>query len=313
MIAVMTAFRGFLFALLLACAAAPALAAPVVSAPASLKQGDPLLAWVTDAAVIEGGRAELHGPSGALLDSCALFARKNGAGTGQVYGALFAVPMDAKPGAYGIVITGAEAAGPNGPSTTIPFRLSLSFGVEARVFHTENIPLDAANTELLARPDPLKDAEARALYSLLGRVDADAVYLDAGFLVPVEGYRETAGFGDRRRYLFANGGSETSVHAGIDLAVPQKTPVHACAAGRVVFTGERIVTGNTAVVEHLPGLYSIYMHMAEIRVAVGQVLARGDLVGLSGSTGLSTGPHLHWELRLRGVAVDPEYWLSAQP
>jgi len=76
---------------------------------------------------------------------------------------------------------------------------------------------------------------------------------------------------------------------------------------------DRIVTGKTVVVEHVPGLFSLYMHLSSISVAEGQVVERGASLGLSGSTGLSTGPHLHWEVRAAGQAVDPEYWLSRPP
>jgi murein DD-endopeptidase MepM/ murein hydrolase activator NlpD len=68
----------------------------------------------------------------------------------------------------------------------------------------------------------------------------------------------------------------------------------------------RIVTGNTVILEHLPGVYSIYMHMDSMAVFVGQVVPRGAPIGSSGMTGLSTGPHLHWELRVCGVPCDPE-------
>jgi murein DD-endopeptidase MepM/ murein hydrolase activator NlpD len=86
--------------------------------------------------------------------------------------------------------------------------------------------------------------------------------------------------------------------------------VLACAPGRVVFAGDRIVTGNTIVLEHLPSLFSIYMHLSAISVAEGDLLAAGELLGRVGSTGLSTGPHLHWELRVGPQSVNPEYWLS---
>ena len=89
------------------------------------------------------------------------------------------------------------------------------------------------------------------------------------------------------------------------------TPVRACERGKVVLAADREVTGKTVVIEHLPGLYSLYFHLSSFAVAEGQIVERGQVIALSGSTGLATGPHLHWELRANGDAVDPGYWLGA--
>jgi murein DD-endopeptidase MepM/ murein hydrolase activator NlpD len=74
---------------------------------------------------------------------------------------------------------------------------------------------------------------------------------------------------------------------------------------------DREVTGKTLVIEHLPGLYSLYFHLSKIEVEKGAVVDRGSCIALSGSSGMATGPHLHWELRARGEAVDPGYWVKA--
>jgi murein DD-endopeptidase MepM/ murein hydrolase activator NlpD len=73
---------------------------------------------------------------------------------------------------------------------------------------------------------------------------------------------------------------------------------------------DRKATGKTIVIEHLPGLYSLYFHLSAFGVPEGAMVERGAPIALSGSTGMSTGPHLHWELRARGEAVDPSYWLG---
>jgi murein DD-endopeptidase MepM/ murein hydrolase activator NlpD len=213
-----------------------------------------------------------------------------------------AIPVDLAPGDYRIVVK------------TPSLELATPLAVEARGFQSEDIGLDAANSKLRTEPDPRKEEEARVLAALLGRADPEAVYLDgSAFMIPLVPRRKSAGFGDKRRYLYAGGGSDASLHAGLDLAVSSGTEVWACGPGRVVMTASRAVTGFTVVVEHLPGLYSLYMHLSSISVAEGQAVERGAVLGLSGSTGLSTGPHLHWEIRARGQAVDPEYWLSRPP
>ena len=73
---------------------------------------------------------------------------------------------------------------------------------------------------------------------------------------------------------------------------------------------DRISTGWSVCVEHLPGLYSLYYHMSELKVEVGQMVDTGDLLGLSGATGLATGPHLHWEVRLNMEAISPDFMTS---
>ena len=233
----------------------------------------------------------------------------------RLYGALFALPFDAKAGEWRLVLRrpwspgAAGQAAASGPPPEIEARLS----VQTRAFPAEDIGLDAANTALRTVPDPKKEAEARAFAELLSRVDPGAVHLDSGLVLPVGEARRSAGFGDERRYLYSGGGSESSRHLGVDFAVVKGTPVRAAARGRVVFAAERIVTGTTVVIEHLPGLYSIYMHLSSASVAAGRLVERGEVVALSGNSGLSTGPHLHWELRALGRSVDPEAWVKAAP
>jgi murein DD-endopeptidase MepM/ murein hydrolase activator NlpD len=111
-------------------------------------------------------------------------------------------------------------------------------------------------------------------------------------------------------YRYAGGKSDTSIHAGVDYGVPQGTAVGACAPGRVVLAGSRIVTGNSIVIEHFPGVYSLYYHLDSIRVAEGAVVEAGAILGESGSTGLATGPHLHWEIRVAGENTDPDAFIA---
>ena len=107
-------------------------------------------------------------------------------------------------------------------------------------------------------------------------------------------------------YEYASGGTADSVHNGVDLASPTGTPVAAAAAGVVVLAAPRLVTGLTVVLEHLPGLYTLYYHLSGMEVKAGERVSAGQTIGRVGSTGLATGPHLHWEARAGSVAVDPD-------
>jgi murein DD-endopeptidase MepM/ murein hydrolase activator NlpD len=95
------------------------------------------------------------------------------------------------------------------------------------------------------------------------------------------------------------------MHEGIDIAVGEGTPVRAAAAGTVIYAGWMSGYGNLVVVDHGNGLSTAYAHNSSLAVAVGQSVAGGELVSYSGNTGNSTGPHVHFEVRVGGAAVDP--------
>jgi len=185
-----------------------------------------------------------------------------------------------------------------------------SLTVVQRSFRLETLRLNQALTSIRVDPDPEKTAQAERYLELLARVNPEANYLDGGFIPPVRGTRRTSLFGDRRRFVYADGSSAWGEHNGVDYGYPTGTPVYAPAPGRVVMAEDRIVTGQTVVLEHLPGVYTIYMHLSRMDLELGQIARRGQSLGAVGATGLATGPHLHWELRVLGVAADPEAWIG---
>jgi murein DD-endopeptidase MepM/ murein hydrolase activator NlpD len=121
---------------------------------------------------------------------------------------------------------------------------------------------------------------------------------DAGFIWPVNG-AVVSGFGMRWGRL----------HEGIDITAPTGTPIWAAAAGTVIHAGWLGGYGNLVVIDHGNGLATAYAHASVIVVAVGQEVAQGETVALVGSTGNSSGPHLHFEVRVNGIAVDPLLYL----
>lgn len=120
-------------------------------------------------------------------------------------------------------------------------------------------------------------------------------------------YATTSPYGTRRSY---NGGPYSSYHAGQDFGAPAGVPIVAPAAGRVALAAPLQVRGNAILLDHGGGIYTGYWHLSEISVLEGQVVEQGDVLGLVGTTGLSTGAHLHWELRIYGIAVDPMQYLA---
>ena len=129
------------------------------------------------------------------------------------------------------------------------------------------------------------------------------------FLRPTQG-RVSSIYGVRRYYngVFAN----DYYHRGVDYAVATGTPILAPAAGRIALVGREAagfaIHGNTVGIDHGQGVVSIFLHLNRIAVSEGQQVAAGTPIGEVGTTGASTGPHLHWGLYVHGVAVDPVPW-----
>lgn len=131
---------------------------------------------------------------------------------------------------------------------------------------------------------------------------------DGVFIQPVEG-RISTQFGQQR---YTNG-VFTSRHSAIDIAVRQGTPIKAAASGRVIFADELIVSGNTVIIDHGLWLSTTYLHMSKILVSVGDVVSAGDIIGEVGSTGYSTGPHLHYSVDVRSQRGDPDMMKEKNP
>ena len=186
----------------------------------------------------------------------------------------------------------------------------LPFSIQKKQFASERIVLDARNTGIRKDVSPERRAQSEKLNKILETVTPQDVYTLKPFTIPVDSKRITSGFGDRRVFEYTDKKTSTSLHYGIDYGVPTGTPVHSCAEGKVVLAENRISTGWSVVVEHLPGLYSLYYHMDSLNVQEGQYVKQGEKLGLSGATGLATGPHLHWEVRLNMGAVNPEFFLK---
>lgn len=128
---------------------------------------------------------------------------------------------------------------------------------------------------------------------------------DGLFMLPVAGVM-VSGFGTVRSY---NGGGFRSFHSGADLAAPVGTPIVAPADGVVVDTGLLDVRGYATIIDHGWGVYTGYWHQSRILVEPGDTVTAGQQIGAVGSTGLSTAAHLHWEMWVAGVPVDPMQWV----
>ena len=155
--------------------------------------------------------------------------------------------------------------------------------------------------EIAAKEKELKDAkyeERLAQLALQGQNPPSS----AGWVTPVSGYTLTSPFGMRVHPVLGT----ARMHNGIDLACPQGTPIYATRAGRVTTASYQAGgAGNYVSINHLDGFSSIYMHMTHYVVYPGQNVAQGQLIGYVGSTGISTGPHLHFGISYAGTYVNP--------
>lgn len=141
-----------------------------------------------------------------------------------------------------------------------------------------------------------------------------AKYWINDFFSPASAYAEstyfTSRFGNRRTYIGAGNGLEINgFHTGLDFGGGDGLAITSPAAGVVVYTGLWTVRGNATVIDHGWGVYSGFWHQSQIQVNVGDVVQQNQVIGLVGGTGRVTGAHLHWELWVNGVQVDPLDWL----
>lgn len=177
--------------------------------------------------------------------------------------------------------------------------------VRGRAFDEQHITLSAQTSALLA-PELVQE-ERRKLSAIWGDITGEPLW-SGPFVHPLTTpLTLTTGFGTRRTY---NDGRLYGFHEGLDYAAPSGTPVYAAADGRVVLAEALMVRGNSVIIGHGMGVMSGYWHLSRIGVKVGQMVRQGDVIGWVGTTGLSTGPHLHWEVRVAGVPVDPRPWVE---
>jgi murein DD-endopeptidase MepM/ murein hydrolase activator NlpD len=131
-------------------------------------------------------------------------------------------------------------------------------------------------------------------------------FLNIGFRIPLPQGILTSSFGMRRSPI----DGLHRMHDGIDLAAPAGTSVFAARGGQVVATGEDAVLGIYIIIEHEGGWKTVYGHLSSVFVMLNQKVLSGTMIGSVGSTGLSTGPHLHFEIRIGGASRDPSNYLQ---
>jgi len=172
-------------------------------------------------------------------------------------------------------------------------------------FPEELVELEPEQTQLLT--DPAAIEEERQLLDAVYAVVTPERLWSGPFVMPAVGPLGDT-FGLRRSF---NGGPFSN-HTGVDILAGEGQPVVAANSGRVAFAGELHLRGNSVIIDHGAGVFSGYHHLSQILVVGGQEVAQGEAIGTVGGTGLATAPHLHWEIVVHGVRVDPLPWTQAE-
>jgi murein DD-endopeptidase MepM/ murein hydrolase activator NlpD len=180
---------------------------------------------------------------------------------------------------------------------------TLPVVIRKTIFPSQNVKLAPEIEALHSTPE-----EIALLSSFREAISETRSWADP-LAPPVSGCM-TSPFGVKRLH---NGKPTGEYHGGVDQRTPEGESIRAVAAGTVTFAKQFNVLGNAVGIDHGQGLESMYLHMSRLVVAPGAAVQRGDILGYAGSTGRSTGPHLHWVLYVNGVNVNPAQWVKLQP
>jgi len=254
----------------------------IESVPGMAKQGDVCLIRTSGPVSPKSVHAEFQGERCPLAPGM-----QNG-----IFEGLIGIDLTTKPATYEIKVIATDASG-RGYSS--PFFLKIGKGV----FSTQKLSLPRSMVDLDAKTIERVHNEASRLKALFQSSRDERLWKGA-FIRPLGG-KLSSTFGLDRII----NGQRRSPHAGVDLESEAGTPVLASNTGRVVLVDDLFFSGKSVILDHGWGLYSMYFHLSEGLVKEGDRVGRGDMLGRVGSTGRSTGPHLHWAIRMNQARVDP--------
>ncbi len=183
----------------------------------------------------------------------------------------------------------------------------VTFRVAAVKFPTTELKVDDQYVELSPANLARANRETKELEAIYAKMTPEILWTKP-FRVPIPGETKGSNFGHRRVF----NGQPRAPHSGSDLKASTGTPIHATNRGRVVLAKNLFFTGNTVILDHGLGIYTIYAHLSKIDVKLADTVSEGQLLGLAGATGRVTGPHLHWAARIQGARVDPFSLLSIE-
>jgi murein DD-endopeptidase MepM/ murein hydrolase activator NlpD len=182
-------------------------------------------------------------------------------------------------------------------------------------FYLRETPFSSGSLEVSGDKAPLfensqrKQEEIRTLSDVLARPSPRSLW-EGTFGSPLEAPEVISAYGRKRSYYMNGRRIRIQYHRGVDYRADYGTPVYAPNHGVVVLTRDRITTGNTLVLDHGQGVFSLFFHLQGFSVVEGAEVRKGDRIAETGASGIAAGPHLHWGLYVNGFYVDPEEWLK---
>lgn len=207
----------------------------------------------------------------------------------------FGVPLQTSPNVYALTLSITEASG---EVTTFDTYINVIAGNYSRQRVT--LPADKADLVSVA----VDDNELALLRNITNTFNSET-YFNAPLSLPAAAAMNVP-YGLQRAY---NGGPFDRYHVGVDFAAPSGAPILAAAPGRVVMADRLNIRGLSLVVEHGWGIFTTYSHMNNFNVNIGDFVQAGQVLGTVGTTGRTTGAHLHWEVWVNGTPVDPMQWV----
>lgn len=218
--------------------------------------------------------------------------------TSKTWIALAGVSLETNPGSYSLELTGESAAGKDsGQKISFSRKFTVARGKYPKI--QAKLSVESKFTE--PTPEQVKQIEEgqQIKKDYLNRVTPDREW-SGTFTAPANAAISDV-FGSQRIF----NGKTSSPHLGLDFRVPSGTPVTAMNDGTVLLARPLYFEGNFVVLDHGQGLLTLYLHLSEFKVKEGDLVKRGQIVGLSGGTGRATGPHLHVAVRWQGTYLDP--------
>jgi len=211
--------------------------------------------------------------------------------TGKTWVTVVGVDLEMKPGIYSGEIHVTKDGKVEMRSVALNVK-AVKFPVQRLQVAEEYVEPNPANTERALR-------EAKELDAIHNTISGEALWSEP-FVVPIPGGVGSS-FGKRRVF----NGEARNPHGGADLKATTGTPIRSANRGRVVVAKDLFFTGNTVIVDHGAGIYTLYAHLSRIDVKESAIVERAQVLGLAGATGRVTGPHLHWGARVQNSRVDP--------
>lgn len=219
--------------------------------------------------------------------------RRSAVRSAAIEQALVGVDLEKAPGAYRLTVAATMEDGDHATCTA-------TLSVRAGKFATESLKVEKQFVEPNEQQTARAVAEQQKLRELFDRVTPEKLWR-GDFQFPLRGVTKGTNFG-KRRIL---NGQARSPHTGADFPALTGTPVYATQSGHVVLAEELYFSGNTVIIDHGLGVYSLFGHLSAFDVAAGEDVKAGGLIGRVGATGRVTGPHLHWGVTVNKARVNP--------